>query len=408
VRQHERAARAVGRFDQRRRREHRPHAQALHGLERRSLDGRCEVDEIALGDALPIVGGRLRRKRLRRGRPFERHVGLRHGALFDRPERLARGAVERIRERLFRELYDGLHGPAVHRHVEQDRRRGVVPVPDIVPNELSMPDALARPHVDGNQAVAEQVVAVALAAVHVARRTFDGQIDEAELRIGGHRTPHAGVTRVLGRARREPRVVTELAFLRDRMERPQELARARVESAHIELHLRLRVRPRADAACGTDDNHVADDERRRRGTGLDVIHRAAQAAPQVDDAGLAELAHGQPRVRVERPQIEPRRHRQHAPLVTALPVRDTASRSAARRRAESLAVARPPDPERLASAAVDGNDITRGSGRCIENAADHQRRGLALQLRSRAEVAAVPAPRNLQALDVARVDLVER
>ena len=229
-----------------------------------------------------------------------------------------------------------------------------------------------------------------------------------ELRVRGQRAPDARVARVLGRARREPRVVAELAALGDRVERPEQPARAHVEAAHVELDLRLRVRPRADAAGGPDDDDVADDERRRRRARFDVVHRPAQAAAQVDDAGLAELAHRQPRIRVERPEIEARRHGQHAPLVAALPIGDAAPRRAARRRAKALAVAGAPDPQRLAAAGVDRNDIARRARRRVQHAVDHQRRRLALHLRRRAEVAAVPTPRDLQILDVLRVDLIER
>ena len=74
LRQHERAARAVGRVRKRRRREDRAHAELLHALERLGVQRGREVDQVVLGDALAIERGRLRRERLRRRRPLARHV----------------------------------------------------------------------------------------------------------------------------------------------------------------------------------------------------------------------------------------------------------------------------------------------------------------------------------------------
>ena len=107
-------------------------------------------------------------------------------------------------------------------------------------------------------------------------------------------------------------------------------------------------------------------------------------------------------------EIEARRHGSTRRSSSLSPIRDAAPRRAARRRAEALAVARPPDPQRLAAAGVDRDDVARRARRRVQHAVDHQRRRLALQLRRRAEVAAVPTPRDLQVFDVLRVDLIER
>src|SRR5690606_36138077 len=125
-----------------------------------------------------------------------------------------------------------------------------------------------------------------------------GDVDDAELRVARKRRPCTGVARVLGRAA-EPGVVAELAALRHRVKRPQELARARAEGADIALELRLRIRPRPDAARRADDDDVAHDERRRRRADLEVVDRTANEAKHVDEPGFAELALRQARLGIE-------------------------------------------------------------------------------------------------------------
>ena len=145
-------------FD-RRRREHRTDHVALHDVERRGAQLRREVDEIVNRDALPIERRRLGWKRLRRRRLFARCRRLRHRPFFDRPHRLSVDAIEDERKCLLRDLDDSLDRPAVNGDVGEHGRGRQIVVPEIVMDELVVPDALARQAVDGDEAVAEQVVA---------------------------------------------------------------------------------------------------------------------------------------------------------------------------------------------------------------------------------------------------------
>ena len=72
---------------------------------------------------------------------------------------------------------------AVDADVEQVRRHRRVVVPDVVMDHLEVPLALAGLHVERDKAVAVEVVARTMAAVLVAERHADGDVDQAEIRI---------------------------------------------------------------------------------------------------------------------------------------------------------------------------------------------------------------------------------
>ena len=126
-----------------------------------------------------------------------RNVGLRHGLLDNRPYRLACDSIEHIREALLRDLSDDLPWPAIDADIEEHWSRSGVPIPNVVMDELIVPDAPAGFRVETNDAVGEKIVAVPVAAVIVAGWCFDGKVDIAQLEIGAHRRPHGGVSGVL-------------------------------------------------------------------------------------------------------------------------------------------------------------------------------------------------------------------
>src|SRR5690606_30483849 len=98
---------------------------------------------------------------------------------------------------------------------------------------------------------------------------------------------------------------------------------------------------------GPDDDHVADDRRRRAVADARLVRDlAADADHEVDDAVLAEAGHRPPRVRIERREIEAGRDREQPFVARAVgPVRGPAARRLARRaRVALLAVVRPPSP----------------------------------------------------------------
>ncbi len=161
----------------------------------------------------------------------------------------------------------------------------------------------------------------------------------------------------------------------------------------------------------TDDDRVVDDDRRRAVADARVIRfTAAHAREHVDDAALTEARHGASARRVEREQLEPRRHADQPIVAGAVgPVGQAPARVLARRPVESVRVfLRPPYPERLTGFGIDRDDVARDARGRIQHTANHQRRRLVLGFRSRPEVAALPAPGNAQVGHIARVDLIER
>jgi hypothetical protein len=65
-------------------------------------------------------------------------------------------------------------------------------------------------------------------------------------------------------------------------------------------------------------------------------------------------------------------------------------------------------PDQLAGAAVERDHRAARAGGGVEHAADGERRPFQLELRARAEIIGLEAPRDLELVEVRRVDLIER
>ena len=138
-------------------------------------------------------------------------------------------AIEHEDPALLGRLRDRLDRLAVDGDVGEDRRARDVVVPDRMVDELEVPEALAGLQIDGDEALAEQIVAGPMAAEVVAGRNLDRQVRDAELFVDGHLRPDAGVAGVGPRVL-QPRVVAELAGLRNGVEDPEPLAGPRRRS----------------------------------------------------------------------------------------------------------------------------------------------------------------------------------
>ena len=233
----------------------------LDGLQRLGAQLGREVDQIVARDSLQIERRRLRRERLRLGRPLLRDLRLRDRLLFQRPHRAAVGAVEHVGEGLLGQLHHRAHGLPVHVEVDENRRRRHVVVPDVVVDQLLVPDHLAGLDVQADQRAREEVVAGPVSAVDVVGGRFHAQVHVAQRRIGAERAPDAGVAGVLRRIA-QPRLGAGLALAWNGVERPQLLPRADVEGHDVALHV-----GDVDAAArrqrGADHDHVVRDHRRR-------------------------------------------------------------------------------------------------------------------------------------------------
>ena len=387
----------------------------LQPLERLRTQFRREVDQIVRHlQIIPRVGRRLRRKRLRRRCLFARHGRLRHRLLVNRPDRLPGHAIEHVEPSKLARQGHRLDSLAVHIGVQQQRRRRIVEVPDRMVHQLEVPLALAGLQIDADQGVAEQIVAGPMAAVEVRRRIFDGQVYEARFFVDGDLRPNARVA--VDRPRFVfPRVVAELAGLRNRVERPQELAGLHVERAHEPLRVVVRGDRCALAHRRADDHDVLHDGGRRvhadlAGFQIDLLALAFDGAElQIEDAALAEGRHERAVFRAQLDELIARRDVNHAIVALAVgPERHAASGQLPRRDGGALALAQAVRPHHLARPSVERDDRSpRAAGR-VENAFDRERRAFELVLGPRAQVVGLEPPRDLELVEVARVDLVER
>ena len=227
--------------------------------------------------------------------------------------------------------------------------------------------------VERHQAFGKQVRARTMAAVPVVGRRAERQVDVAELFVGRHVRPHVGVAGVGARIV-APRLVAELALLRNRMQRPQLLAGAHVEAADVAARPFLVRRHVVNARA--HDHHVAADDRRRGHRVVGAAHGVGQAGHQVDPAALAERRVERAGLRVHRNQVRVARAQQQA--LRPCPCQSRPVRDAAMHEPEVAGPARPPvgrveHPDRGAGRRVDGGNLPeRRHG--VEHALHHQRR----------------------------------
>ncbi len=379
----------------------------LHDRDRLCTQIRREVDQIIDREALSIERRRPGRKRLRRGRLLAGYRRRRNRPLLDWPNRLTSHAVEDIGERLLRHLDDRPDPPAVDGDVPKNRRRRVVVVEEIVMDRLKMPDAPAGHRVQADDAARVQVVAGAVAAVHVVGRARRRQVDVPELVVGGHRRPDIAGTDVAQRVAL-PRLRRGIVFGRDRAEAPAQAAGAHIEGAHLaDVTLRLAggvlVRHRL-----ADEHQVADDQRRR--IPQELVARTERG--EIDAAVRAEARDGDAGLRIERVQILTV-VAEDAGLGPLAPERHRAQ-GAAKPGVAALFSGRRLRPDRAAGRRIECLDETDGVGG-VQDAAHHDRRRSVVvretQLGIRREEFRGhlrPPPRDAQPRHVRAVDLIER
>ena len=230
-----------------------------------------------------------------------------------------------------------------------------------------------------------------------------------EIRIHADLSPDAGVAVALG-GLFLPGVVAELAGTGNRVEDPQTLAGSDVESAHVAFDVVFDFRRAGCPVRGADDHHIAGHHGRRVQpdfAGFEIDHLIVIEL-QIDDAVLPEARNRNAGLGVERDQPIARRDVEN-PFVI---VRST---QYARPRPESCRgafVPRAPSSSLCVHstspvAASRRRRPARSRGR-VQNSLDHQRRRLQIGFRTRTEVVGLEPPGDLQLIEIAPVDLIER
>src|SRR6185436_7161710 len=100
---------------------------------------------------------------------------------------------------------------------------------------------------------------MAMATVVIARRQLHRHVDDAELLVGAHLRPHAGVAGVLGGVR-IPRLEAGFALHRDGVEDPHALAGPDIESANVAFDVGLALRETTLTMRGANDDDVFRDD----------------------------------------------------------------------------------------------------------------------------------------------------
>ena len=160
-----------------------------------------------------------------------------------------------------------------------------------------------------------------------------------------------------------------------------------------------------------DDDDVLRDDRRAvpRHFAFDRIDLLVVVLLQIDDAVDAEVLERHAVLRVEADQLIADRHVEDALVALAVgPVADAAAGQAPRRSQRALAFLEPMHPQQLAGLRVERDGVAMLAGGGVEHAADHQRRGLHVEVGTRAEVVGLEPPGDLQRVEVRGVDLIER
>ena len=233
---------------------------------------------------------------LRRRCGLAGHVAGGHGALLDRVNRFAVDAIQEEQQAVLRAHGHRGHGCAADAGVEQQRRSLQVVVPDVVVNDLEVPQVAAGASVGGDERAAEEIVAVAIAAVAVEGGSGERHVEDAALGVDGHEAPDVDAGAPLG-AVALPGVGKALARARHAMKRPHERAGARIPRPHV-----ARGAARRKLLHGTARDHEVVVDERRRGHAVEARIAALQdlRRRELHDAVVPERRRERARRCVER------------------------------------------------------------------------------------------------------------
>src|SRR5688572_33425564 len=101
----------------------------------------------------------------------------------NRPEGLARHPVEDVQKSHLRTLGDGIDPAPTVRDREQRGRGRQIHVPEIVMDELLMPDPASGIRVQGNDAIGKEILTIPLTTPEVRAGGFGGVENNSSLRV---------------------------------------------------------------------------------------------------------------------------------------------------------------------------------------------------------------------------------
>ena len=242
-------------------------------------------------------------------------------------------------------------------------------------------------------------------------RVLGREIHAVQLFIDRDRRPVAGVAGV-GPRIVFPRVVAELARLRNRVEDPQALAGAHVVAADVALDVLLRARRAAGEVSGADDDDVVAERRRRVEAdvgGLEIDAGLIDFRFEIDDAVSSERGDRHAGFRVELDHVIAGGDGDDALVTLAVrPVGEPSARALPRSRRAALPLVHAPHPQQLSARRIERDDGAAGACLRVHHVVDDDRHRLHVEIGARSEVVGLEAPRDAQVLDVVLVDLVER
>ena len=260
---------------------------------------RCErVEVLCRIERGPAERGRLQRKRLGGPRLLAGHVARRHRPFLHPEQRFARHAVEDEQQRHLREHRDGRNGLAVPLHVDEHRSGRQIEIPEIVVDQLLVPQELAGPGVERDDRVAVEVLPLAIATVIVGRRRAERRVDDAAFGVDREEGPHVRAGSVLP-AVAFPGLHAWLPRSRHRMELPEQAPRLRVPPSNVA------VEPEAGrllTVVSAGDDDVLED-RGRRDQADAPVHLAHDAALEVGVSAISESGRELPGLRIQRNQV---------------------------------------------------------------------------------------------------------
>ncbi len=270
--------------------------------------------------------------------------------------------------------------------LEQNALADAVVVPHVVRGALVVPADLTAVHVHGDDAVGEQVVALADLSVEVGRRVAGAHVQQVRLRVEGAGDPGVRPAPCPGLAVGGPGLRAGLPGLGHRVAAPLVLAGFESERVEVAAYAEL-------ATGASDDDHALHDQRGERG---------ALPGPDVP-VGLVPdpLAGGG----VERDHTSVRRDEEDLPLGHGDPAVHV---PAAQGHVEGDRVLVPPDLHTRLG--VKGPDPAVPAGE-EHDPVDDDRGGLervGRRARDQSGRAGLEDPGGDHALDVVRVDLVQR